>query len=83
MIKVYVKWIDSGYSLRGDIWQTEDEIEDLLKELKEVETVGFLIQDNSEWIVLAQSRNLDMVRGGYIIYKKNIVEFKQLDFFKN
>ena len=78
MKRFYVKWIDSGYSLRGDLWQTEEEIVNLVNELKEVETVGFLLYDDEEWIVLVQSSNLDMFRGGYIIYKKNIIEYKEV-----
>ena len=75
---VYIKWIDSGFSLRGDIWQTIDEVKELKNELKEVETVGILIDDSTDWIVVATSLNLDMVRGGYLIYKKNIIEMNFL-----
>ena len=78
MDKVYVKWIDSGYSIRSDIWQTQEEVLGLINELKEVETVGFLLCETPEWIALAQSRNMDMLRGGYIIYKKNIVKYNEI-----
>lgn len=78
MKKFYVKWIDSGYSIRSDVWQTQEEVESLLNELKEVETIGFLVSDNEDWIILAQSVNMDMIRGGYLIYKRNILEKKEL-----
>lgn len=79
---VYVKWIDSGYSLRGDLWQTIDEVKQLKNELKEVETVGILIEDDSDWLIVATSLNLDMIRGGYLIFKKNILKMKFYDIIK-
>jgi len=76
--KLYVRWLDSGYSIRSDIWQTREEIENLLNELKEVETIGFVVAENDKWIVLAQSVNMDMLRGGYIILKSNILEQREV-----
>jgi len=75
-----IKWIDSGFSLRADIWQTLDEIKELLSENKCVHTVGYRIYEDEDWIVLVQSVNNsfnpdeDLYRGGYFIYKKNIIE---------
>ena len=76
--KLYIRWFDSGYSIRSDIWQTKEEVENLLNELKEVETIGFVIAENDKWIVLAQSVNMDMIRGGYIILKSNIIEQREV-----
>lgn len=28
----YVKWVDSGFSLLGDVWQSREEINEILKE---------------------------------------------------
>lgn len=77
----YVKWVDSGFSLLGDVWQTMEEISEILKESKIVETVGFLLGETDDWIILGQSMNQNLVRGGYFVYKKNIIEMKEL--YKN
>lgn len=76
-----IRWIDSGFSLRSDLWQTIDEIKDLLSENKIVYTVGYNVYENEDWVVLIQSVNIanmnpdeDLYRGGYFIYKKNILE---------
>ena len=74
----YVKWIDSGFSLLGDVWQSSEEINKILKESKTVETVGFFIGETDDWIILGQSMNQNLVRGGYFVYKKNIIEMKEL-----
>lgn len=80
-----IKWLDSGFSLRADIWQSLDEIKELLDESKYVHTVGYNVFENDDWVVLIQSVNLpnfdennDLYRGGYFICKKNIVERKIL-----
>lgn len=79
----YVKWIDSGFSLRSDIWQDIEDIAELLKDNKTVETVGFKVYEDLDWLVLVQSINETenglLYRGGYFIYKKNIVERKALE----
>ena len=80
----YVKWIDSGFSLRSDIWQDIEDIAELLKDNKTVETVGFKVYEDLDWLVLVQSKNEidngpNLYRGGYFIYKKNIVERKALE----
>ena len=70
--KEFVIWIDSGFSLRSDIWQTKEEIKELLNESKVVETLGFNIYEDEDWLVLAQSINKteeSLIRGGYFIYK--------------
>ena len=79
MTILYLKWVDSGYSIRSDIWQTQDEVKDLLNELKVCDTVGFLIEETDDWVVLAQTTNMDLIRGGYIIYKANILERNELN----
>jgi len=43
-----IKWIDSGFSLRADIWQTLDEIKELLSENKCVHTVGYRIYEDED-----------------------------------
>lgn len=79
----YIKWIDSGFSLRSDIWQNVEDIIDLLKDNKTVETVGFKVYEDLDWLVLVQSINEtddgSLYRGGYFIYKKNIVERRTLE----
>lgn len=78
---IYVKWLDSGYSLLADRWQDIEDVKNLdvknLKdEIKPIETVGFLLEDSANYLILAQSYSCseNSVRGGYIIYKKNILE---------
>lgn len=73
---VYVKWLDSGYSLLADRWQDIEEVKALKDTIKPVETVGFLLEESADYLVLAQSysESENSVRGGYIIYKKNILE---------
>jgi len=77
----YIKWTDSGYSIRSDVWQTPDEIKNLVEHNKEVETIGYNIYEDSDWICLVQSVHYDefdgeVARGGYLIYKKCIIERK-------
>jgi metal-dependent hydrolase (beta-lactamase superfamily II) len=74
----YVKWVDSGFSLLGDVWQSREEINEILKESKVVETVGFHCGETEDWLILGQSMNQNLIRGGYFIYKKNILEIKEL-----
>ena len=79
-----ITWIDSGYSLRSDIWQNSEEILELVKMPKEVITIGFNIFENDTWICLAQSIHTDDVdgdvyRGGYFILKKTIIDRRELN----
>lgn len=82
----HIKWIDSGFSLSSHIWQDKDELINLLEEQdRTVDTVGYNVFENTDWIILAQSVNCptgyekeDLFRGGYIIYKKTIVEREAL-----
>lgn len=73
---VYVKWVDSGYSLHTDRWQDIEDVKNLKNEIMPIETVGFLLEESENYIILAQSYSCseNSVRGGYIIYKKNILE---------
>jgi hypothetical protein len=73
---VYVRWIDSGYSLLADRWQDIEDVKNLKDEIKPIETVGFLLEESADYLILAQSYSCseNSVRGGYIIYKKNILE---------
>ena len=79
MKKVYVAWTDSGLSLLGNVWQTEEEIDNIVENIQTTETVGFLLKETDDWIVLVQTVNEDQYRGGYVIYKKNIVFMDDLD----
>ena len=78
---VYVKWQDSGYSLLADKWQNIEDVKSLKDEIKPIETVGILIDESDDYIVLAQSlaRSENEVRGGYIILKKNILKRFDID----
>ena len=76
---VYVQWIDSGFSLLGNVWQSEEEIMDVVENIPIAETVGFLLKETKEWIVLVQTAADTQYRGGYIIYKKNIVSMRSLE----
>lgn len=82
---IYVAWLDSGFSLLADRWQDIDDVKELHKELGLMETVGFLIEENDEYITLAQTinENQNQVRGGYIILKKNIVHKANVSKGKN
>ena len=73
---VYVKWVDSGYSLLADRLQDIEDVKNLKNEIMPIETVGFLLEESENYIILAQSYSCseNSVRGGYIIYKKNILE---------
>lgn len=73
MKMVYVQWIDSGFSLLGNVWQSEEEIMDVVENIPVAETVGFLLKETKEWMVLVQTEADNQYRGGYIIYKKNII----------
>ena len=79
MIKmVYVRWIDSGISLLGNVWQTKEEIQEIVENNEPTETVGMLIHEDHDWIVVAQTINGDQYRGGYCIYKQNIMHMEEL-----
>lgn len=73
---VYVKWLDFGYSLLADRWQDIEDVKKLKDEIKPIETVGFLLEESADYLILAQSYSVseNSVRGGYIIYKKNILD---------
>lgn len=68
----YIQWIDSGMSLLGDVWQTKQDLLDIVKNMKLTETVGFVVYEDDNWVALAQTENDEQIRGGYFIYKKNI-----------
>ena len=68
----YIQWIDSGISLLGDVWQTKQDLLDIVKNIKLTETVGFVVYEDDKWIALAQTTNDEQIRGGYFIYKRNI-----------
>ena len=74
----YIKWMDSGISLIGNVWQTMDEVKDIIKENKSTETIGFKLYEDKDWVFLAQTTNDEQIRGGYFIYKKCIIEQRML-----
>ena len=82
----HIKWIDSGFSLSSHVWQDMDELICLLDgNNRTVDTVGYNVLENSDWIVLVQSVNQptinekeDLFRGGYIIYKNTILEREEI-----
>jgi len=75
---VYVRWIDSGISLLGNVWQTKEEIQEIVENNEPTETVGILIHEDNDWIIVAQTINGDQFRGGYCIYKPNITQMEEL-----
>ena len=79
MKMVYVQWIDSGLSLLGNVWQSEEEIMDVVENIPVAETVGFLLKETKNWIVLVQTVADTQYRSGYIIYKKNVVSMRSLE----
>ena len=79
-----ITWIDSGYSLRSDLWQSPEEISELIKMPKEVVSIGFNVFENDTWVCLVQSIHTDEVdgdvyRGGYFILKKTIINRRELN----
>jgi hypothetical protein len=77
---ISVVWIDSGISVINR-WENPEEIlKDIDLEKKPVKTVGFLLKEDDDWIVLATSLNERSINGGFAVYKKNIIERKEYDF---
>lgn len=77
---VYVVWSDSGFSLIADKWQDIEEVKNLSKEIGLMETVGFVIDENENYLTLAQTVDgeQNQIRGGYIILRQNIVYIKTI-----
>lgn len=77
---VYVVWRDSGFSLIADKWQDIEEVKNLSKEIGLIETVGFVIDENENYLTLAQTVDgeQNQIRGGYIILRQNIVYIKTI-----
>ena len=71
--RVFVEWVDSGMSLDASVWQTKDDLNETIDGIKTCQTVGFLLKETKDWICLGQTICNDQFRGGYLIYKKNIV----------
>ena len=82
----HIKWIDSGFSLSTHVWQDKDDLINLLDgQDRTVDTVGYNVLENEDWIVLVQSvncptteENENLFRGGYLIFKKTIIEREAL-----
>jgi malate/lactate dehydrogenase len=75
-----ISWIDSGFSISSNVWQDIEDIKELLENSKTVNTIGYNVFENHDWVVLVQSVNCptdtseeDLFRGGYFIYKPCIL----------
>jgi hypothetical protein len=75
---IYLKWIDSGISIINRWENPKDILRDIDTEKKPVETVGFLLKEDKDWIALSASRNERSINGGFAVYKKNIIERREL-----
>ena len=75
-----IEWVDSGYSLLGNVWQDRGDIDELMFCQNHVKTVGFTYRENDNWVVLVQSvdEKTDQIRGGFMIYKQNIISRKDV-----
>jgi hypothetical protein len=75
----YIKWIDSGISIH-DGWSDINTILKTIEPLKKaIETVGILIKEDEDWIILATTTHNGQINGGFGVYKKNIVERRVLN----
>jgi len=77
MEKVYIKWIDAMADNSG--WKTiEDAVEWAETVPIEIDEVGYILEENEEYILLISKINKDIVSGLTRIPKKYIVEQKEL-----
>jgi hypothetical protein len=75
----YIKWIDSGIALINR-WQDIADLKENLKDYqKEAESVGFLIKEDEDWVVLATTIHDNEIICGQGVYKKNIIERRALN----
>ena len=73
MTQVYIKWIDAMSDIGG--WRdVEDAIEWGTDVNCTVEEVGFIVDENKEYILLANKVNFDIVQGLTKIPKKYITK---------
>lgn len=83
MKPVHIQWIDAHTSMGSAVWLTRDEILELHSTAKNatMHTVGFVVEENADGIILAQSwcETDDMFGGGsffipkaWVIEKKNV-----------
>ncbi len=74
----YLVWLDSGMSLIADKWQELDDIKAARDNIKSTYTTGFVVDENEDWLILATTieDTYGQIRGGHVIYKKNILERK-------
>ena len=49
------------------------DLNEIINGIKTCKTVGFLLKETKDWICLGQTICDEQFRGGYLIYKKNIV----------
>ena len=77
MEKVYIKWIDAMADNSG--WKTiEDAVEWAETVQIEIDEVGYILEENDEYILLISKINKDIVSGLTRIPKKYIAERKEL-----
>jgi hypothetical protein len=75
----YIKWIDSGIAIINR-WQDIADLKDNLRDYqKTAESVGFLIKEDEDWVVLATTWHNDEIICGQAVYKKNIIERRVLN----
>ncbi len=68
---VRIKWIDSStYSE----WYNFEEIESLFKEDNSVESIGYLVFENKEWVIIAQNIDDGSCSAITKILKKSIID---------
>lgn len=71
----YIKWIDSSISLLNRWDSIENFLESIEVEKKPVETVGFVIKEDKDWLYLATSTTCtNSINCGFVIFKKNIIK---------
>lgn len=71
---VHVSWVDSG-GVDGAVWHFKDEYD--LK-LHECESVGFLVENTKQHIIIAQSQNPDQWGRLFVIPKGAITKVVKL-----
>ena len=48
--RIFVEWVDSGMSLDGSVWQTKEDLNEIINGIKTCKTVGFLLKETKDWI---------------------------------
>lgn len=80
MLRVEVRWIDSGAYHDNKGWQTPKQIMESAQ-LAEVSTVGWLLGEDEDTMYVGLSRIVDreaLVYGTQLIYKPNVISVTRL-----